>query len=422
MRRVRRPLLAVALTVPLGVAGLVGTGPPATAAIDCTELAAPRINQESYALARLGTQYAWGVATGKGVTVAVVDSGVDTDNLHFPGGTVLPGTSFVPRAPDPHADKWGHGTAVAGIIAAQSVEESKVYGLAFDAKILPVRVFVSEDRDDFEAPEWQEPNVAQMAAGIRWAAEQGADVINVSMSTGSPEPELKAAVAFAIRQDVVVVASGGNSSSGEDLTTVKGGTAEKTQYDVRYPAGLPGVIGVGASNTEDQITPATLAGPHIDVYAPGQAIPTAYYDKGDCALGPEPSSSYAAGFVSAEAALLREEFPEESAKEIGYRIKASADRPRRRERDDLRGWGLIAPYEALTMTIDPDRPGPQVPGATAPKTPQKAEAIEPLTAISDPLLPARQDLVWWTLFGGGFVVLAFLLRPLISRWLRRPSR
>ncbi len=387
-------------------AGLLVLPAAPAAAVSCEEAAPRYVDQNSYALERFAVGRAWQVTTGSDVTVAVVDSGVAADNAHL-REAVRPGKSFVAGDPDPsgRTDLWGHGTAVAGLIGARAVDGSAVYGVAPSAKILPVRVFVAERDGSYVPPEDQLPNVSRMAAGIAWAAKHGADVINVSMSTRSDDPALRAAVREAVRRDIVVVASGGNRE------------AEGENDGLRYPAALPGVVGVAASDENDQVTDHSIHGSHIDVYAPGQNVLAAYKLGGDCLIGQEyPYSSYATGYVSGVAALLRARYPGASAEEIVYRMTASADRPRRDQRDDVRGWGLVQPLEALTMTIDPSRPGPRAPGAQAPSGGAGGSGMPAIrSARPDPLAPARAQMLWWLLFGSGAVALAYLLRPLLLR-------
>lgn len=408
----RRAGALVAALVLVPTAYVAAASAPATAAVECEAGTTRYIQEQSYPLARLGISSAWKHATGKGVTVAVVDSGVEAGNAHL-RDAVVPGRSFVPGDSDPtgRTDVWRHGTAVAGIIGARIHQDSAVVGVAPDSTILPVRVYAQEGTDGYQPPASQLPDLGRLAAGIRWAAASGADVINVSMSSLRSSPELEDAVASAVRRDVVVVAAGGNR---EPDTAADG---------KRYPAALPGVIAVAGTDTSDAVTDYSIHGPHIDVAAPGSQVLTTFLANGDCLVGTDNAySSYATAFVSGLAALLRERHPDASAEEIGYRIMASADRPSRDERNDLAGWGLVQPLEALTMTIDASRPGPPVVGvsdaAAAATTVEKSPDIEPL---ADPLEEHRAALLWWVLLGGGVVGLALLLRPLATRRLRSPG-
>jgi membrane-anchored mycosin MYCP len=400
----QRLVVRLGAALSIAVAACVVAVAPASADVACEVGKTRYVDSPSYPLVRLAAGRTWQLAVGEDVTVAVVDSGVEDANAHL-RDVVLPGRSFVAGEPDAREDDWGHGTAVAGTIAAQFLDRSSVIGLAPGARILPVRVYRAESTATSTATPAERPDARRMAAGIRWAAQQGAvDVINVSMSTTNDHPELRAAVRLALRRDIVVVASAGNRT----FPTERDGP--------RYPAAYRGVVGVAATNTTDAVTDASIHGDHVDVAAPGQNVLSTYFGNGDCLLGTDqPYSSYATGYVSALAALLRDEFPGESAAMVGYRIMASADRPQRSSRDDVQGWGLIQPYEALTMTLDPDRPGPAMPGAEEQQEPRQRPVLAPMSAAPDPMEPAQQAALWWTLFLGGAVVLAVVLRPLVAR-------
>ncbi len=411
-RRGLAALALAALVAPLGTAV-----PPAQAAdeaVACEVGKTRYVTESSDAITGLGIPQTWSLATGKGVVVAVVDSGVEAGNAHL-GKAVLPGTAFVPGDPSGREDILGHGTGVAGIIAGRSLgNKSALVGVAPDAKILPVRVFQDEDPDGTR-PVAFPPDTGRMAQGVRWAVQHGADVINVSMSTRPTDaalPQLLDALALARRKDVVVVASGGNAETNTPFS------------QTRYPAGAPGVIGVAATNAVGAVDDWSIHGPQNDVSAPGANVLIAFHDNGDCLESAERAfTSWSAGFVSGLAAQLRERFPDASADEIAYRIMASADRPRMTERNDVEGWGEIRPYAALTMTLDPNRPGPPLPGVGDQAPPKAREStVTPLAASSDPLAPARLAAMWWGLFAVGLCALALVLRPWVGALARRTPR
>lgn len=400
-------LALAAIGLPLGLAGPARAAAPApeTDAAQCTVGTTRYTTQPSYVLNSLGILKTWPLATGRGQVVAVVDSGVDTRNAHLQGGVVLPGKSFVPGPAT--ADGQGHGTAVAGIIAGQVLPgRSSLYGVAPEARILPVRVYLNESGTGGEHVPYP-PDTARLAEGIRWAADHGADVINVSLgvpATNAELPVLRSAVEFAIhRKHAVVVASSGNTD-GSDTTALQ------------YPAAFPGVIGVAAADDRGVVDQWSLHGPQVDVSAPGGNVLVAFFANGDCLAGTDhPYTSWAAPFVSGLAAQLRQRFPHESVARIAYRIMASADRPRRGERDDVQGWGEIRPYAALTMTLDPRRAGPPLPGHHEAAAPRPQADLSPLAARPDPREPVRRQALWWGLGAVGAAALALVLRPLTAR-------
>jgi type VII secretion-associated serine protease mycosin len=401
-------------TAGLLASGLVVLTAPPSVAEECNAGQTSYVSEPSAALVNLGVPQSWRLATGDGVTVAVVDSGVEMDNQHLGPDVVLPGTTFISGpgvSPEGRNDQLGHGTAIAGIVAAREIEDqSALVGVAYDARILPVQVFQYDPQPGQQVP--NTPDTALMARGIRWAVDNGADVINVSMSADRRDPalgQLKAALDHAYDQDVVVVASAGNNTPNSD------NELESTS-EPRWPAAHPKVIGVAAANASGVVDDYTIHGPGTDVAAPGANVLISFRQYGDCVAGKDrPYSSWAAGFVSGLAAQLRERYPRASVDEIRYRILASADRPRLGERDDIEGWGLIRPYDALAMTIDPTVPGPPLPGRLKRSRPEATRDVEALAAPVDPWADARSAALWWGLGGLGVTALALILRPAARR-------
>jgi len=392
----RRPSpTAALLAVVLGTAGMSAlSAAPAQAesaptSARCTAGKDQLVNnpQSLENLYQVGFPASWRLATGRGQVVAVVDSGVDARNVHLKDA-VTKGRSFAGGAPTD--DTKGHGTAVAGIIAARQVDQSVLVGAAPNATIMPVRVHDVK------------PKTSAIAEGIRWAAENGADVINVSLSTGPSDPDLpalKAAVADAVARDAVVVAAAGNRPEAEPYT------------QVQYPAGFPGVIGVAASNTSGDVDDFTIHGEHVDVSAPGSNVLISFRNNGDCIVGlDQPFSSYSTAYVSALAAQLRERFPDDTAEQIANRLESTADRPRRSARDDVQGWGLIQPEAALTSISNAP------PGSPAAGDQQTSSAGIVTTAASvDPDEPARTRLLWWTLVMSALLGIGLIAFPLARR-------
>jgi subtilisin family serine protease len=396
MRRARFGVAAAAC----GSAVLVGlvavpVAPAAAADGSCTEQRSGPVyvKERSTALNQMGVASVWALATGRGVTVAVVDSGIDVGNAHLPADTaVRPGRTLLPGVegwtPDPSGrnDLSGHGTAVASLLAGRAVDGSGQIGLARNATLVPVQVFgvasaegLSDDRlTDLT------PTTPRLAEGIRSAVDLGAKVVNVSMSVESPDPALAEAVSYATSKGALIVASAGDRAS---APTAKDGP--------RYPAAFPGEVSVTSVNQARAVdTSANIQGDHITVAAVGQGLNAALGHVGDCLLSGTPATSFATPLVAATAALLAERYPDEGPALWKYRIEASAQRPRAGAKDAALGWGIVSPYDALTMTLDPSRPGPAMPGHPAPPTPVPAAAVGPVVLETDPAVAPRQVGLW----------------------------
>jgi serine protease len=197
---------------------------------------------------RIGATRAWDFATGRGVTVAVVDTGIAcethgpfTKGTDLASTTCVPGWSFV--SGNEHAnDDQGHGTHVAGTIAQSTNNGLGAVGVAFHASLMPVKVLNESG--------WG--STTDVADGIRWAADHGAHVINLSLGGPRNSRVLQSAIDHAIARGVVVVAAAGNT----------GGR-------VQYPGASDGVIGVSATGPDDKLARFSSRGEGVDVAAPG---------------------------------------------------------------------------------------------------------------------------------------------------------
>ncbi|MGO2518498.1 MAG: S8 family serine peptidase [Microbacterium sp.] len=349
-RRGRAALLPV-IALAAGMLAVPLAAPDeAHAADSCAAEDAAYTTEVPAALALVDAAGANALATGDGVVVAIVDSGIDVGNPHL-RGVQISGVNLVGDGErvDGLSDLTGHGTAIAGIIASQPVEGSGVVGLAPDVELMSVRVFRSDSDQDAEAGFG--PSAQKIADGIRYAADHGADVINVSLSQESDSSELRAAVEHAAAAGALVVASAGNRKADEDAPDA-----------ARYPAGYAQALGVTAADDAGRATDASVHGPQVDVAAPGQDVLTIAANGKDCLYAAEaPASSYATGYASAAAALVVETHPEDSAASIAYRLMATALRDNADARDDVNGWGFIQPAAAITLLPDRSTRGPVSP-------------------------------------------------------------
>lgn len=203
---------------------------------------------QQWHLPRVGSERAWDYSCGRGVTVAVIDTGVAcydkgpfSVGTDLNGGRCVGGYDFVNDRPEA-ADDHGHGTHVAGTVAQATHNGKGVAGLAHCARLMPIKVLSGEG--------WGSD--ADVASGIRFAADEGAQVINLSLGGPSPSKVLASAVKYALGKGVVIVAAAGNS-----------------HFDVGYPAAYPGVLAVSASDAHDQIAWFSSRGPEVAIAAPG---------------------------------------------------------------------------------------------------------------------------------------------------------
>ncbi|MER7459651.1 type VII secretion-associated serine protease mycosin [Micromonospora sp. NPDC126480] len=316
-----RPAGPVAVSVP-GTAG----APPGRAP-DRTERP-DQIRDEQWQLDDLRASTAWRTSTGSGVVVAVIDSGVDGSHPDL-AGQVLPGLDLVSPGGATDPDPVGHGTTVAGLIAGRNDDKQGVVGLAPDSRILPVRVLDAENRYD---------DAMIVAKGVRWAVDNGARVINLSLGGSSDSPALAAALDYAFARDVVVVACTGN-------------VATSTNSKVWYPAREPGVLAVsGLDRDSENLWSGAITGRQTVLTAPASGLVGARPPEGYWRVQ---GTSFAAPLVSATAALVRARYPQMSAGDVVNRLLATARDIGPTGRDDRFGYGLVDPVAALTAEVEP---------------------------------------------------------------------
>jgi type VII secretion-associated serine protease mycosin len=390
----RVPLLsALAATVPLLVlsAPTASAAPPPPDTGQCTYPGKP-YKGRPWALQRVLLDELWRQSTGKGVRVAVIDSGVDTKNPQLKaavdtrsGLNVLPkGLKDEQGTPLPRgneygtADTVGHGTKVAGIIAARPASGTGFAGLAPGATIIPIQQNDAEGHGD----------AITLATAIEHAIAQKARVINISQDTANatePTPILRRAVDKALNAGIVVVASAGNDGLG--------GNVKPT-----FPASYPGVLAVAASDRNNERAAFSQSGDFVGVAAPGVDMVSTVPGGGHCT---DNGTSFSAPYVTGVAALLRSKHPDWTRRQIVTQIQQTAERAVPGH-DRLVGWGVVDPVRALTEDEHPPPPTP------VPDTgPSDVRAPEP-ARLTLGETPQERDsrLATYVVVGGGVLVAA----------------
>ena len=292
-------------------------------------------------LKAIGMEEAWRSGlTGKGVVVAIVDSGLSGSTMDIDQSRILPGKNCVGGTGVD--DTLGHGTFVAGIIGATKDNGVGIAGIAPGVTIVPIKCYATDETD-----------FAAQAAGIYAAVDEyHCDILNIS--AGDPEivPEVEAAIRHALDEGVIVVAAAGNSGDKQLL----------------YPASYDGVISVSNVGRDLMLSATSNKNDHVWVTAPGREI---------VSLGRLPftvkmssGTSFSAPVVAGVAALLKEAFPQMTPADFKEILKVSSMDLGRKGYDIYYGWGLVQAPDAIRAAADyygveaPDMSAPADPGSS----------------------------------------------------------
>jgi len=294
-------------------------------------------------LARIHATEGWDYTIGApGVVVAVLDSGVIANNPDLVG-RVLPGYDFVGGDADV-TDDFGHGTAVTGALVASGNNGVGAAGVAFGCRVLPVKIMGPTGYAYYSA----------VAEGIRYAVDNGARVINISIAGDSPSATLQSAIDYAWSNNVVVVAAAGNNANSTP----------------QYPAACAHVVSVGATDDTDLLASFSSYGSHIRLTAPGVGIWTTQRYP-DNPFGAWRGTSFASPLVAGAAALLASAKPELSNTEIVSLLEQTADDSGPVGRDDVYGYGRVNVQRALVAA------GAQVTVPSVPPAPPQIALTSP---------------------------------------------
>ncbi|MBB1244983.1 S8 family serine peptidase [Streptomyces durbertensis] len=296
-----------------------------------TPAAAASVRDQQWYLDAMRAEEMWKVSKGAGVTVAVLDAGVDP-NVPELRGQVLPGTNVISRDRPAHSDDIGHGTTIAGVIAGTGAGNG-LRGLAPEAKILPVTVVEKSDEPRFFE------GLDSVAEAIDYAVDNGAKIINCSFGSSYDQPSTQKAIDRANRKGVLIFAGAGNF--GKEQRRGKSGH--------QYPARLPGVVAVGATDKQAKHMELSSYGPHIALTGPGDVTPQRC-DGTQRICIQQGGTSVATAVVSASAALIWSKHPDWTANQVLRVMIKTAGRPEADKdlpRSHLIGFGGVRPRMVL---------------------------------------------------------------------------
>lgn len=348
---------------------------------------ADRIRDDQWHLRYLKVAEAHKLSQGAGVTVAVIDTGVDPHpDLR---SNLLPGTETFPDGTgDGRQDVASHGTGMAGLIVAHGQNGNNgALGIAPKAKALPIRYARQQGEAD-------QDNIAK---GIEWATARKVQIISISVGGGTSPREARA-IQEAIAADIVIIAAAGNIPQ---------------DYGIGFPASYLGVIATGASDRNGNRAEVSVTGDKMGILAPGVDIySTSINGKYGRGTGTSPSTAIVAG----AAALIRSRYPDLSAPEVVHRLTATAVDKGAPGHDEEYGDGVLDLMAALTADVPP------LAGSASASAPASAGPSPTATANAAPGdVPRGMSTNTLLVAFGIFLLLAVVIALLVVRSHRRAA-
>ncbi|MFJ6614155.1 type VII secretion-associated serine protease mycosin [Streptomyces sp. NPDC091289] len=353
------------------------------------------------------------ISTGANVTVAVIDSGMDT-SLPDLQGRVLKGKDLATDSPgDELTDYDNHGTGIAGLIAGTGNAGGRggAFGLAPGSKILPIRVKDSEGKVNGATGDRYFND--DVSAAIRFSVDQGTKVINISLGNNIGSQRLTDSVSYALDKGSLIFAAAGNSGDEEN--------------SIEYPAGTPGVVGVGSVGKDLRRAKSSQYGPQVDLAAPG--VDTIHACSEGTQLCKSSGTSDATALASASAALIWSKYPNWANHQVLRVMLNTAGSPvSGKDRSDGIGYGIVRPRIALKTPGDPGPadvyPLPDLAAAASEApSPQPSKAGGGSDQSEKPAVAAADEgsntVLWLGLGIGGAVLVGGVATAVVLRSRRR---
>ncbi len=284
------------------------------------------IRSRQWYLDAMGADQIWRTSTGKGVTVAVLDTGVD-DSLPELRGQVLEGKNFSHEPKGANVDTSGHGTDMAAVIAGTG-RSGGIQGLAPGAKVLPVKTSSGHLGIGDATPAYLK--------AMRYAVKRGARVINLSETitsslTDDARKRLQDGLDEINSSGAIIFAGVGNDGKSSNVAG--------------YPSSLPGAVAVAAVNQSGTVSKFSTYGPQVALAAPGEGIPGHCQDGGGWCE--QSGTSYATAIVSASAALIWSAHPKWTANQVLRVMMQTTSKPKGKVPSEYIGYGIVRPGQVL---------------------------------------------------------------------------
>jgi hypothetical protein len=404
----------------------------ACVALSSAPTLADQVRHQEWWLHALHVTQAWRTTEGSGVTVAVLDTGTDPAQPDLVG-SVLPGPDFThsgETAASPYF--YGHGTAVASLIAGHGHgtggAPSGVVGVAPAARILSVRVTLGPADPLLADAQTAAALPGAIAAGIRYAARQGAQVIDLPLDPGQASADgspgatpaaggsaaEQAAIDYALREGAVLVAPAGDDGAAGAGASAGAAAAAAASNAVNYPAAYPGVISVGSFNSAFIKSPFSIRQQYVTLTAPGEGVIAATIQPRYSAMN---STSAASAIVAGIAALVKSQFPGLTPAQVTQALdKGTVFHPGGTTGDGS-GSGTADAGRALAAAAELAGPGVRAGTAALPRV---LPVAPPLPTVRQPLTSAR--LLKDGIISGALLILLLLLIAVLAALRRRRDR